>query len=356
MLAVKAARDCFRLRRPEIREPEMVLSTTAHAAFLKAAHYLRVKPVQVPVDPETYRADVSGYERAITPNTILLVGSAPSYAHGVVDPIGRIGEVALKYGLLFHVDACAGGFLLPYFRRLGVGVPDFDFEVPGVTSISMDLHKYAYTPKGASVVLYRGRELRKFQAFVSSRWTGYPLVNNTVQSSKSGGPVAAAWAVLNHVGDGGYLELARKKLEAMRSIVRGIRSMGDLRIMGEPEMCLLAVASDTVNIFHVVDEMHLRGWYAQPVLAFDNSKENMHITINASNAVWVDAFLEDLAESVEKAKRMKDPDPAHASLEGTTLPERMASINTALNLLSPELRERMIIDYVDILFGGKEAD
>ena len=178
------------------REPEIVLPVTGHAAFQKAAHYLGVKPVLVPVDPATFKADVDAVRRAITPNTILLVGSAVSYAHGVVDPIRELGQLALEHDLLFHVDACMGGFLLPYFRRLGAPVPDFDFSVPGVTSISMDFHKYAFAAKGASMVLYRNKELRRYQIYTCAQWTGYTVINPTVQSTKSAGPLAAAWAVL----------------------------------------------------------------------------------------------------------------------------------------------------------------
>ena len=197
ILAVKAARDYYRTKRPEVAAPEMVLPTTAHAAFHKAGAYLNIKVVSVPVDGKTFRADPAAVEAAITPNTIMLVGSAPSYSHGVVDPIADMGRIALDHDLWLHTDACMGGFLLPYFRRLGAQVPDFDFQVPGVSSISMDLHKYAYTPKGASLVLYRNKDLRKHQLFACSHWIGYTIVNNAIQSSKSGGPMAAAWAVLN---------------------------------------------------------------------------------------------------------------------------------------------------------------
>src|SRR5215470_10653784 len=165
ILAVKTARDYCRHHKPHIKAPEILLPATAHAAFQKAAHYLDVKPVLVAVDPRTFKADVDAVRRAITANTILLVGSAVSYAHGVVDPIRELGQLALEHDLLLHVDACMGGFLLPYFRRLGAPVPDFDFGVPGVTSISMDLHKYAFAAKGASTILYRNAELRRFQLY-----------------------------------------------------------------------------------------------------------------------------------------------------------------------------------------------
>ncbi|NIO04068.1 MAG: aminotransferase class V-fold PLP-dependent enzyme [Proteobacteria bacterium] len=381
ILAVKAARDYFRAHRPNIREPEMILPATAHAAFHKAAHYLQIKVAQVGVDPKTFRADAALVGKAITPNTILLVGSAPSYAHGVVDPIRELGQLAMKHNLLLHVDACVGGFMLPYYRRLGVTLPDFDFTVPGVTSISMDLHKYAYTPKGASLVLYRDKKLRKFQIFASSRWTGYTLINNAVQSSKSGGPMAAAWAVLNFIGDDGYLEFARRKLEATRRIVEGIQAIEDLRVMTRPDMCLLAFTSDTVNVFHIIDEMNSHGWYVQPALTFENSKENIHLSINVSNVEWVDAFLTDLEASVEKAKTLKSSELAAAIREGsfsidlselgtenfmeilqmvgiqvTELPKRMAGVNEALSALPPEIREGLLIEFVNELFRYRRND
>lgn len=379
ILAVKTARDYFRAKRPDIIKPEMILPATAHAAFHKAAHYLDIKVVQVMVDPKTFKADVGLVRQAITPNTILLVGSAPSYAHGVVDPIRELGQVALENDLLLHTDACMGGFLLPYFRRLGTPVPDFDFSVPGVTSLSMDLHKYAYTPKGASLVLYRNKELRKFQIFACSKWIGYTIVNNAVQSSKSGGPMAAAWAVLNLIGDEGYLNIAQKKLEATRRIIEGIERIEDLRMMVKPDMCLLAFTSDTVNVFHIIDEMNARGWYIQPALAFGNSKENIHMSINASNVQLVDDFLADLELCVNKAKDMKSGelagevmeglssmDPSQltdetfsemlsmAGIQGTELPDRMADINEVLNALPAEFRERLVIEFVNDLFRHQE--
>ncbi len=375
ILAVKAARDYSRERRPEIAEPEMILPASAHAAFHKAGHYLRVKVVQVPVDPRTFKVDAGAVRDAITPNTILLVGSAPSYALGVIDPIGDLGRLAGDHGILLHVDACMGGFILPYLRRLGAPVPDFDFRVPGVTSLSMDLHKYAYTPKGASVVLYRSKELRGHQIFACSRWIGYTMVNNTIQSTKSGGPMAAAWAVLNYIGDEGYLELARKKLDATRRIAEGIKRIAGLRLVAEPEMCLLAFTSDTVNVFHIIDEMNERGWYVQPALAFGNSQENIHLSINASNVNRVDDFLDDLKASVGAARTMSSGeiaagvtellssiDPSKlddaafsrmlemAGIHGTSLPKRMAEINEVLNALPVELRERLLIEFTNELF------
>jgi glutamate/tyrosine decarboxylase-like PLP-dependent enzyme len=287
--------------------------------------------------------------------------------------------LAIEKGLLLHVDACMGGFLLPYFRRLGAPVPDFDFSVPGVTSMSMDFHKYAFAAKGASTVLYRNKELRKYQLYACANWTGYTVINATVQSSKSGGPLAAAWAVLNFFGDDGYLEIARQVLDATRRIADGIERIDGLRLLGRPEMNLVAFTSDTVSVFHIIDEMKQRGWYIQPQLGFQDSKENIHLSINPASVKWVDALLADLRVCVETAKTLKSGelaatvrdtfgalDPASlsdetfgqmlgmAGVQGAQLPARMAEINEVLNALPAKLRERLLTEFLNDLLQYKE--
>ena len=375
ILATKACRDYYRAKKPEIKEPEMVLPVTAHAAFHKAAHYLGLKIVHCKVDPTTFKADVESFKSVLTPNTIMAVGSAPSYANGVVDPIGEMAAAAQERGIWFHSDACMGGFMLPYLRRLGEPVPPFGFDVPGVTSLSMDLHKYAYTPKNASLVLYRNTGYRHYQLYACSNWTGYTIINNAVQSSKSGGPVAAAWAVVNFIGDDGYLELARKTWEATKRVVAAVDAIDDLYTLGRPEFCLTCFASDTVNVFHVADEMKLRGWFIQPQLAFDCSPKNVHVSINAKSLETVDAMTKDLAECVEIAKQIPtgdmadqirtafaDVDPADfteeafqnmlgmAGMNGVDVPERMAEINEVLNALPVPLREKLLVEFLNQLY------
>ncbi len=375
LLAVKTTRDFYRKKRPEINSPEIILPTTAHAAFHKAAHYLGLKIVQVSVDPDTFKVHPENVQQAISKNTIMIVGSAPSYAQGVIDPISELSKIALENDIWLHTDACMGGFLLPYFRRLGEPVPDFDFKVPGVSSISMDLHKYAYSPKGASLVLYRNKELRRHQIFACSRWIGYTIINNAVQSSKSGGPMAAAWAVLNYIGDDGYLEIAQKKIESIRRITEGIKKIEGLRLLSKPQMTLVAFTSDTVNVFHIIDEMNSRGWYIQPALSFDNSPAHIHLSVNASNVGWEKDLLSDLGEAVKIAAglpenellKMFDNDEQAASftdlsdkeinemlalvgIEGQALPERMADINAILNKLPAEAREMILTSFVNDLF------
>ena len=374
LLAVKTARDWARLHRPEIQEPEMILPVTAHAAFHKAAAYFGVGKVLVEVDPETFKADPAAIKAAIGPRTILLVGSAASYAHGVIDPIQEMGRLALEKGLLFHVDGCVGAWLLPFFRRLGAEVPDFDFSVPGVTSISMDFHKYAYCPKGASMIMYRNKELRKPQLFACAEWTGYTVINPTILSSKTGGPLAAAWATINAIGDQGYLEIARRTMSATEKVIKGLGSIPELKVLGRPEFCLVAFTSDTISVFELIDEMKDRAWYVQPQLSFSGSQENIHLSVSAVSLERVEGMLADLKAGVARIKDrpkagpgdlealLSNLDPSSlegeglsqvlslAGIQGGRLPERMAVINQLLNSLPAGAKERLLIEYFNELY------
>ena len=383
ILAVKTARDWARVNRPQVTRPEVIVPVTAHASLHKAAHYLDVTLVSTPVDPHTFKADVAAMRAAITDNTILLTASAASYAHGVIDPIAEIGQLALARGLLLHVDGCIGAFLLPYFRRLGASVPGFDLSVPGVTSISMDLHKYGYAPKGASVIVYRDKQLRRHQLYACADWTGYAVINSTVQSTKSGGPIAAAWTLLHALGDAGYLELARRTLAATQAIVAGVRAIPGLRVLGEPEMSLLAFTSDAGGgplLFAVADLMATRGWLVQPQLHGHGAPASLHLTISAGHLPVVERFLADLRWAVAQAQAA-GTDPALAMLLGAaggldfaslgdegftqalalvgvrdgTLPERMAPIHTLLDTLPPAVREAALLAFLNDLYTAHGA-
>ncbi|MFW6052452.1 MAG: pyridoxal phosphate-dependent decarboxylase family protein [Desulfosalsimonas sp.] len=373
LLAVKAARDYFREKRPDIKNPEMILPSTAHAAFHKAAAYFGIKTVTVHVNSETFKADPREIGKHITGNTIFMAGSAPSYTQGVIDPIAELSAVARKHGIWFHTDACMGGFLLPYFRRLGQDISDFDFSLPGVSSISVDLHKYAYAPKGASLILHRSPELRKYQMFSFSRWLGYTMINPTMQSTKSAGPLAAAWAVLHYVGDEKYLEFAGKKLEATRHIAEGIREIPELYILGRPEMTLVSFSSEKVNIFHIIDEMGTRGWYIQPSFSYENIPANIHLSVNLSNVGRTAEFIADLKKSVERAKELPSGELVTAvremmekqgedvlkdagslmelaGMKDGKLPERMAPVNEVLDFMSPQMREKILLEVTNRFF------
>ncbi|MFN7973318.1 MAG: aminotransferase class V-fold PLP-dependent enzyme [Acidobacteriota bacterium] len=377
MLAVKAARDAARAHRPDLGRPEIVLPVTAHAAFHKAAHYLGLEVVVTPIDPATCAADPAAMSAAITERTILLVASAPSYAHGAIDPVADIAAVARDRGICCHVDACVGGWMLPYFRRLGAAIPPYDLCVPGVTSLSLDLHKYAFAPKGASVVLYASPELRRHQLFACASWTGYGVVNTAVQSSKSGGPLAAAWATLHAIGDAGYLELARSMREATLALERGIASIPGLAVLGRPAMSLLAFAWRGGDVFHLADEMKVRGWYLQPQLSRGGLPPSLHITVGPTNAPHAGAFLADIRASVEAARALRQSpiagqvrdmvagtategvlDALVAELLDTLgagngmLPDRMAAVHQILDALPPPLVERALAAFMERAFGA----
>lgn len=293
LLAVKTARDYAR-----IEKPEMILPASAHPALDKAGEYFNVKVIRTPVDAN-FQADVAAMRAAITPHTILLVGSAPSYPHGIVDPIPAIAQLAQEHHLLCHVDACVGGMMLPFVRRLGYPVIDFDFSVPGVTSLSVDLHKYGYAAKGASVILYRHRELRRAQIFVSTDWAGGIYASPTMTGTRPGGAIAAAWAILNYLGAEGYTKLANVVMQTTQKIQTGIRAIDGIHIVGQPAMSVMALASDTLNIYQVGDELTLRGWH----LDRQQFPPSLHLTINYAHAQSAEAFLRDLAEAVAIVKK-----------------------------------------------------
>ncbi|MFM9865425.1 MAG: pyridoxal phosphate-dependent decarboxylase family protein [Micropepsaceae bacterium] len=379
MLAVKAARDNARATKPHIKTPEIILPVTAHAAFQKGCHYMDVKQVLVPVDPKTFKADPAAIERAITPNTIMIVASAVSYAHGVLDPIEAIGKIAEKHKLLLHVDGCIGGFLLPYFKRLGAKLGEFDFRVPGVTSMSMDYHKYAYCPKGASVILHRSKELRRFQIYAAADWTGYTVINPAIQSTKSGGPMAAAWAVLNALGDDGYMRFAQRIYGATNTIVEAIRKNPGLRLLGEPDLNLIAFTSDEFSCFHIIDEMKARGWFVQPQFGYHGSEPNVHLSIGQNVFDNAGEFVAALNDATEASKskgfsqiaakvkselsRMNPADfkPAMlndlmraAGIEDGQLPRKSAELNQILNVLPPKVTEFALIEFMNERYVYRE--
>lgn len=375
LLAVQAARDA----RPDIEAPQVVLPTTAHAAFQKAAHYFRVEPVLVDVDPVTFRADPEAMVAAVGERTVLVVASAPSYAHGVVDPVEPIAAMAAAVGVRCHVDACIGGWVLPYLARLGADLPAWTFAVPGVTSISVDLHKYAYTPKGVSLLLHRDAELRRPQFFAAADWPGYTMLNSTTQSTKSGGPLAAAWAVVTHLGDDGYARLAEQVRDGMRALLDGLADVPQLSVVAPPDSTLLALRADeTCDVFRISDEMLARGWFVQPQLSYRGQPPTLHLSLSAATAPVVGDFLDALRESVKAAVAAgpvsAPPELAGAAVAldpatldeaafdgllqlagladphgGLALPEQMAPVNALLDVAPPRLREALLVAFLDRL-------
>jgi glutamate/tyrosine decarboxylase-like PLP-dependent enzyme len=324
---------------------------------------------------EDFCAVPAAMEAAITDNTILLVASAPSYAHGAIDPVRAIGDIALRHDLRFHVDACVGGMYLPFARELGYDIPEFDLSVPGVTQLSMDFHKWGYAAKGASCVLYKDRAIRRYQIFSYASWTGYAVINPGVTSSKSGGPIAACWAILNYLGRDGYLKLVDAAQSASRRIVAAVDGIDGLEVMGKAQLNMLAIRATDFDIFPLADAMKARGWYIQPQFGFSNSSENMHLSVGYHNVHQVDEFVRDLAEVAtlvraeqQGKERFELPEELREFIvssgpevmdhlapiiggDGSTLPDKMEEINNMLNQLPAESREMLLGEFVNRLYN-----
>lgn len=311
LLAMKTYRDWARERRG-IRHPEIIAPNTAHAAFDKAAQYFGIRLRRIPVGAD-FRADLAATGRAINRNTIALVGSAPSFPHGTIDPIADLAALAREHRIGMHVDACLGGFVLPWARRLGYPVPAFDFATPGVTSMSVDTHKYGYAAKGTSVVLYRTEALRRYQYYVVADWPGGLYVSPTLAGSRPGALSAAAWAALVSIGEEGYLDATRRILETAREIRAGIQALPELYVLGDP-LWVIAFGSTRLNIYRVLDQMARRGWNLNGL----HHPPALHICVALPHTApgVAPRFLADLAESVAVVRREPNTKGGMAPLYG----------------------------------------
>jgi len=318
LMALKTARDWGRATRPEVHAPEVVLPVSAHPAFHKAAHYLGLHPIYAPLGVD-YRVDVAAVAGALTERTVLVVGSAPSFPQGVIDDIPALAALAAERGILCHVDACVGGFFLPFLERLGAPVRPWDFRVPGVTSISADLHKYGYAARGASTILYRDRALRRHQFHVQTTWPGGIYGSPTMTGSRAGGPIAAAWAVMRYLGVAGYERLARTTMQATAELVAGVRACG-LRILGEPDMSLFAFAADDLEIYALCDAMDQSGWK----LDRQQLPPSAHLMVSPGHRPFVGAFLADLEAAVAGLRAGAAQPSGSAAMYGAlaSLPDR----------------------------------
>ncbi len=351
MLATKAARDALRGTGVEGRL-NVVLPITGHAAFHKAAAYLDLDIRTTAVD-EGFRAVPEAIADAIDERTALVAASAPSYAHGVVDPVAEVGRVAKDAGRWFHVDACVGGMVLPFLDD----APDFDFSIETVDSISMDLHKYGYTPKGASLVLYRSPELRAHQYFATASWTGYPVANPTVQSTRSATSLAAAWATVLHLGADGYRRLATDSWQATCGLLDAVRSCGKVDLVTEPDAPLFAVTS--LDVFTHAHGMKERGWMVGVTPSFGPSPAHMHFTITAAHLPLVDELARDLIETTpETAASILgdldlsaiDPTLIGSILDSLDLDRDRAMIDAAIDSLDPPARAAVISAFLQHLY------
>jgi sphinganine-1-phosphate aldolase len=300
LMAVKAARERGRME-IGITRPNVVLPTSAHAAFEKGCHYFGLESRRIAVGAD-WRADVAAMEAAIDDSTVLIVGSAPQYPQGVIDPIAEIAALAAARGINCHVDACMGGVTLTYMARLGEPIPPWNFAVPGVTSISVDLHKYGYTAKGASVIMHRNKQLRSHQTFVTDNWLGGVYGSSGVLGTKGGGSMAAAWAVMHYLGNEGYMRVTAAARQACLQLAAAVAAIPELTVRAQPHATLMAFgAADEshLDVFAVADALWRRGWYVDR----QRPPASLHCTVSAVHDGKVDSFVADLKASVDEVTR-----------------------------------------------------
>jgi glutamate/tyrosine decarboxylase-like PLP-dependent enzyme len=305
LLAMKTYRDWARDMKG-ISKPEMIVPRTAHAAFDKASQYFNIKMKRIPVGDD-FKADVAKTKEAITDNTVVIVGSAPSFPHGVIDPIEALSELACANDIGFHTDACLGGFILPWANKLGYKVPPFDFSLPGVTSISVDTHKYGYAAKGSSVILYRSLELRRHQFYTTTDWPGGLYLSPTFAGSRAGALSATAWAAMVAIGEKGYMQIAKKILETGAKIKKGISEIPELYILGDP-LWDIAFGSDSVDIYRIMDYMGEQKWSLNGL----QMPPAVHVclTHRHTQTGLAKKFLADLKSAVEYVKANPDKETA----------------------------------------------
>jgi len=292
-LAVLSARNMALAK--GIKWPELIMPATAHPAFDKACDYFRVKKIKVAVHPTTYEADVSKMKSAISSSTCLLVGSAPTYPHGVYDDFEKINELARKYNIPFHIDCCLGGFINPFAAAAGYKIPTFDFRLSHVTSVSCDTHKYGYTPKGSSVVMFRTPELRRAAIYSCTDWPGGVYATPTYAGSRSGASSATTWACMLKIGHAGYIERTKSVLDAARALREGISRIEGLKIMGNSIGTVVAFTSESVNIFQLMHDLASKKKWIFGPLQFPSG---IHITVTKTHtkAGVVNTILKDIEE------------------------------------------------------------
>lgn len=294
LLAVKTYRDRAR-KLKNISKPEMIIPESAHVAWEKGAQYFDVKPVRIPLGDD-YKVDTDLVRKALNPRTVMILGSAPGYPHGVIDDIETLGRIAGDHRVPLHVDACVGGYLLPFVAELGYEIPPFDFRIPGVTSMSADTHKYGFSAKGAATILYRDMDYMEHQFFVSTEWPGGVFASPGILGTRPGGAVAAAWAALQATGRKGYLDHAGKIMDATNALINGVNAIRGLEVIGRPKASLFAYRSveKKLSIYAVGDQMEQRGWHIDR----QQKPESLHAMVTPVHLEVTRRYLSDLARSV----------------------------------------------------------
>jgi glutamate/tyrosine decarboxylase-like PLP-dependent enzyme len=299
-MAVKTARERARAER-SLQTGNVVVPFSAHPAFHKACHLLGLEWRQLP-QTDDLRADPDAMADALDDNSILAVGSAPTYPYGMVDDIPSMAAAAAERGVPFHVDACLGGYMLPWVERLGEQIIPWDFRVDGVSTISADLHKYGYSIKGASTVLHRTKATMQYQVYLFDQWAGGVYGTMGLQGTKAAAPIAVSWSLLHHLGAEGYLELMRMALDARKTITDGIAAIDGIHVWGEPDATVFAMGSHDHDIFAIGDVLNEQGW------VFDRQEhpDSLHLMVSPRHTTVVDEFLTDLRYAVDHAAAHSD--------------------------------------------------
>uniref|UniRef100_A0A0N4ZAT2 sphinganine-1-phosphate aldolase n=1 Tax=Parastrongyloides trichosuri TaxID=131310 RepID=A0A0N4ZAT2_PARTI len=326
-----------------IQFPEMIIPISAHAAFLKAAEMFRMKVVHIQLDPVTFKVDIKKMKAAINSNTAMLVGSAPNFPYGSVDDIDEISKLGLKYNIPVHVDACCGGFILPFIDEIKYNIQPWDFRVPGVTSISADTHKYGLSPKGNSVVMYRNKRLIHYQYFCATDWTGGIYASPTLEGSRSGLNIAFAWTSLLYYGRNKYEDISKAIIETTRKIKEGLLKIPELQLQGDCDVCIVSMTSSVIDINRFSSIMEKKGWYLNN-LQFPSGC-NLMVTLNHTKATVANDFIEACKETVDEIKKIKeDKIEGTAALYGMAqkIPDRslvkdFASIFLDISYSSPDI-------------------
>ncbi|GAV56166.1 hypothetical protein ZYGR_0BA00720 [Zygosaccharomyces rouxii] len=326
-----------------ITEPEIIVPVTAHAGFHKAAYYFGMKVRKAELDPVTYKVDLNQVKRLINGNTVLLVGSAPNYPHGIVDDIEGLGKLGQKYQIPLHIDCCLGSFVIGFMERAGFkDIPPFDFRVPGVTSISCDTHKYGFAPKGSSVVMYRNQALRASQYYVSTDWIGGVYGSPTLAGSRPGALVVGCWATMVHFGKKGYTDSSREIITAARKLKSGIeRELPELQIIGDPLCCVVSFKSDQLNVYELGDKLSKMGWHLSAL----QKPPALHIAVTKLSINSIDKLITELKAVVKEMKTNPNQKPAS---DGTA-----ALYGVAGSIKTTAVADKVVVGYLDTLYKLK---
>ncbi|QLQ80975.1 hypothetical protein HG537_0E03300 [Torulaspora globosa] len=329
-----------------VTEPEIIVPVTAHAGFDKAAYYFGIKIHHAKLDPKSYKVDLNHVRKFINRNTVLLVGSAPNFPHGIMDDIEGLGKLASRYKIPLHVDCCLGSFIIAFMEKAGYdNLPAFDFRVPGVTSISCDTHKYGFAPKGSSVIMYRNRDLRMHQYYVSTDWTGGLYGSPTLAGSRPGALVVGCWATMIRMGENGYIESCKEIITAARKLRKAIESeLPGLKILGDPKLSVISFTSDKYDVYELGDRLSARGWHLNAL----QKPPALHLAVTKPSVASIDDLVATLKELT---KELEQEGKNASSTDGTS-----ALYGVAGSVKTTGVADRLIVGFLDTLYKLKPTE